>query len=99
DSDDPEFQNSEHLHATAPGKAILSRLPEGRVDELLPSQKLPQLTENTITDPAVLREDLRRVGERGIAFDREEQEPGVRGIAAPLERRASGPVGALYVYG
>ena len=42
------------------------------------------LTPHTITDPALLREELRRVAEEGIAFDREEQDLGICAVSAPV---------------
>lgn len=42
------------------------------------------LTPHTITDPALLREELRRVAQEGIAFDREEQDLGICAVSAPV---------------
>lgn len=44
----------------------------------------PSLTPHTITDPALLRAELARVAETGLAFDREEQELGVCAVSAPV---------------
>lgn len=93
------FQTSPHLHASAGGKVILADLPDSRVETILSEVGMPALTENTITDRADLYEELDRVRDAGIAFDREEQVPGVRGIAAPVEWSGDHPVGAAYVVG
>lgn len=93
------FQSSPHLHASAGGKVILAGLPGQRVESILAEMGMPALTENTVTDRAALREELDRVRERGLAFDREEQAPGVRGIGAPVEWSGDHPVGAAYVVG
>lgn len=73
-----------HLHATALGKAILSCFPEPRVREIIDRHGLPAVTENTITDPAALFEDLENIRQQGFAVDDEEATGGVRCIAAPV---------------
>lgn len=93
------FQTSPHLHASAGGKAILAELPDTRVESIVSEMGMPALTENTITDLTALFEELEAVRQSGIAFEREEQAPGVRGIAAPVEWSGDGPVGAAYVVG
>lgn len=72
------------LHYHAPGKAMLSELPQERVDEILDQQGLPQKTEKTITDYDELMEQLETIRERGVAFDVGEAIAGIRSIAAPV---------------
>jgi IclR family transcriptional regulator, KDG regulon repressor len=66
------------LHCTAVGKGLLafSNLP-------IPSQ-LETLTEYTITDAAALRDHLAETRRKGYAYDDQENDPGVRCIAAPV---------------
>lgn len=73
-----------HLHNTGIGKAILAYLPQERVEEIIEMRGLPQATENTITEPAVLFEELETVREQGYALDREERAEGVACIAVPI---------------
>ncbi|MDQ0994173.1 IclR family transcriptional regulator [Streptomyces sp. V3I7] len=70
-------------HATALGKAIAAGLPEQERERLL-SGPLPAMTPRTITDPDRLRAELALVRERGWAEVDEENEIGVRSIAAAL---------------
>jgi DNA-binding IclR family transcriptional regulator len=63
-------------HCTANGKALLAALPEQVLEATLP-RRLQKLTPNTITGRAKLLEELARVRERGIAFDREEHAVGI----------------------
>ncbi|MDR3305717.1 MAG: IclR family transcriptional regulator [Clostridiales Family XIII bacterium] len=42
------------------------------------------LTPHTITDPALLRAELAKAAETGVAFDREEQDLGVCAVSAPV---------------
>ena len=72
------------LHATAPGKALLAYMPDERVDEIIDQRGLPALTNQTITDPDVLREQLEDVRERGYAVDEGERIVGMVLVAAPI---------------
>lgn len=70
-------------HATSMGKALVATLPQDRAEALLAAE-LPPVTPRTLTEPAALREELRRVRERGWASVEEENEVGVRSIAAAV---------------
>ncbi|USZ73618.1 IclR family transcriptional regulator [Natronosalvus halobius] len=72
------------LHYHAPGKAILSKFPQDRVDDILNQQGLPQKTENTITDYDELMSELETIREHGVAFDVGEAISGIRSVAAPV---------------
>ncbi|MFC6873458.1 IclR family transcriptional regulator [Halobellus marinus] len=72
------------LHCTASGKAIFAHLPEERIEEILSSDPLERKTAQTITDPDELRDELRRIRERGHAYSREESIEGMRSVAAPI---------------
>jgi IclR family transcriptional regulator, KDG regulon repressor len=72
------------LHCTALGKAMLSAMPETERALLLQGMRLSQQTPNTITSLPGLLEELQRVRERGYAMDDEENEPGIRCLAAPV---------------
>ncbi|WP_256301729.1 IclR family transcriptional regulator [Haloarchaeobius salinus] len=74
-----------HLHHLAAGKAILSQLPAGRVEEIVESEGLPQYTQYTITDQAELKSELEEVRERGVAFNLEESVEGLHAISAPIQ--------------
>jgi len=54
------------------GKVILAHLPADRRDGIIDRDGLARITENTITDEDVLREQLEEIRERKIAFDDEE---------------------------
>jgi DNA-binding IclR family transcriptional regulator len=59
------------LNATSVGKALLASLPPGELDAVL-RKKLVAMTEHTITDPELLRRDLREGEARGVFVNREE---------------------------
>lgn len=86
------------LHASAAGKLFLAdRTPEA-VEAYVATDRFSPLTDRTVDTPSALRDRLRSVRDRGLAFDRGEVHPEMRGVAAPV-RAAGAPVGALAVYG
>ena len=87
-----------HLHASAAGKTILAWSPESKVDEIIEKWKLPKLTENTITDPEVLKEELVTVRERGFAQNREESIEGLHAIGIPVKSNGN-MIGSISVSG
>ncbi|AFK20871.1 IclR family transcriptional regulator (plasmid) [Haloferax mediterranei ATCC 33500] len=87
----------QHLHCTAPGKAILAHLTDEQVDHVVDAVGLPARTDNTITDPGVLADELTNVRERGIAIERGEQHPDQNGVAVAFEH--DNEVAAVYVVG
>lgn len=87
------------LHHTAVGKAILAHLPDERVEEIIETRGLEQRTENTITDPDELFDELAEVRERGFAFNREETIPGLAGVGAPIIDQDGGVAGAISIIG
>lgn len=73
-----------NLYATAFGKAILAHLPEKEVEEYLKIVELKKRGKNTITDPNELKNELKKIRERGYAIDNEENEIGIFCIGAPI---------------
>ena len=70
-------------HATAIGKAILSRLPQDALRQLMPEYFVGR-TPHTITSRDALETDLERSRVRGYAIDDGENREGIRGFAAPI---------------
>lgn len=71
------------FNCTAAGKVILSYLPKERRDKLLHSSH-KAYTRNSITNPYKLLDELAEIKIRGIAFDNEEYELGMRCMHAPV---------------
>lgn len=86
------------LHCTAVGKALLAFMPESYVENII-ARGLKQRTPSTITDPAKLREELEHVRNCGYACDLEENEPGIRCVAAPIFDHTGQAVAACSVSG
>lgn len=76
----------EYLHSTGAGKAILSELPDDRVEAILDKHGLPRRTANTITDREELLAHLQEAGEQGYAYNDEENTDGIRAVGAPIQR-------------
>jgi DNA-binding IclR family transcriptional regulator len=91
-SDQIPWAGSLPLHATASGKVLLTQMPEAELSALL-DKGLARWTENTITEPDQLREEIGRVREQGYATCLEEQEAGVNAVAVPV-RSPEGDVAA-----
>lgn len=72
------------LYCTGVGKAIMAHLPEAEVRDIWRQSQAEPKTEYTILDMRQLLEELRQVRERGYALDNEENELGVRCIAAAV---------------
>jgi DNA-binding IclR family transcriptional regulator len=85
-------------YCTGLGKAQLAFLPRARCEELF-AGPLAGRTPGSITDAGRLRRELDLVAERGVACDREETEPGIACVAAPVLDRRGQPVAALSVTG
>jgi len=86
-------------YCTGVGKAMLAYLPEDELTAALRQQAFHRYTRTTLADPEALRAELRRIRDRGHAFDREEHEPGIVCVALPILARSGRVLGALSVTG
>lgn len=86
------------MFCTGIGKAMLANLPENVREEYI-SRELPAYTENTITDPEKLREELGKIRKKGYAVDNMEHEFGVKCVAMPVFNRRGEVEGAISVSG
>ena len=73
------------LHTTGVGKVLLAHAPEEVQETVL--RALAPITPYTITQPGVLRRQLRQVLDKGYATTREEMSLGACSIAVPIHRR------------
>lgn len=83
------------LHATAAGKLSLSLMSEAELDRYLKTKRLEAFTPDTITDPAVLREELRQIARQGYSTDRHEFVAGMIAVAVPVNNPSGHPVATL----
>lgn len=85
------------LHTTALGKAILAYLPEGRVEEIIDREGLPQKTHKSIGTRGELYDALETVRERGFAVDDGEHRRGLQCVAAPVKSSSDEVLGAISI--
>ena len=85
-------------HATGVGKAILAFSPPEVVAKVIETG-LPRVTPRTISSPGQLKRELALIRASGIAYDREENAPGVLCAAAPIFNGDGTVRGALSLSG
>ena len=71
------------MYCTGLGKAMMAFLPEEELEGYL-KRELPVCTEYTITEPEMLREELKRIRIRGYAIDNMEHEFGIKCVGMPI---------------
>jgi IclR family acetate operon transcriptional repressor len=84
------------LHATASGKAMLSRMTEREVERIL-GAGLPAYTRHTTTDPEALRRELRVFREQGYAVNEGGWRHEVASVSSPIMRADGLPLGAVTI--
>lgn len=72
------------LYRSGVGKAIAATMPDGEVKQLWEASKIEKATPHTITNYQEFYDCLGLVREKGYALDNEENEAGVRCIAAAV---------------
>lgn len=87
------------LHAGSAGKVMLAFLPDWRREEIISGGALQRLTEKTIVDPSILRQELVRIRQQGYAISNGEWILDASGIAAPIFDRNGEIVAALTISG
>ncbi len=75
------------VHSTSVGKALVAYLPETEVEAIAQTRGFKRRTLKTITGRAKLLRELERVRAQGYAVDDEENNAGVRCVAAPIFNR------------
>jgi IclR family KDG regulon transcriptional repressor len=88
-----------HLHCSGVGKALLSGMSQEEVDRIIAERGLPRFTENTIIDREHLSRELASIREKGLSFDNEEYEVGLRCVAAPVLDNRGRVVAAISISG
>lgn len=87
------------LYCSAAGKAILAKYTDDQVKELVNPDQMEPITENTITDWDVLKEELDTIREEEIAFSHEESTIGLRAVASAVEMPDGEILGSLSISG
>lgn len=75
------------LYRSGVGKAMAAQMKEAEIKEIWDRSEIVQMTPYTITDYDEFKSCLKVIKERGYALDNEENEAGVRCIAASLPNK------------
>lgn len=81
------------LHCSSVGKVLLAYMENHEVEAIISNTGLIKRTAKTITNPTRLMRHLASIRQNGFAIDDEENEEGIRCVAAPI-RSESGRVAA-----
>lgn len=73
-----------NVHATAVGKVLMAPKPDAEVREILAKEGMARSTPKTLTSPEGYLAELETVRTQGYAEDNEENNLGVRCVAAPV---------------
>lgn len=84
-------------HCSAVGKVMLAFLSEERLVSIVKDKGLPRRTENTITDFEELKKHLQLIRNQGYALDDEENERGVKCVAAPIRDQSGEVIAAISI--
>lgn len=87
------------LYAGSAGKVMLAYLTAARQEAIISGQPLEALTPKTITDPAALRRELKKVREQGCAVSYGEWISDAAGVAAPIFDQEGAVVAAISISG
>ncbi|KJS83216.1 MAG: hypothetical protein JM58_13205, partial [Peptococcaceae bacterium BICA1-8] len=86
------------LYSGASGKVLLAFQSDDFIDEVL-SEKLEPFTSNTITNVDLLRENLKRIRDKGYEITIGEREEGLCSIAVPIRNHKGAVFATLTVSG
>ncbi len=82
-----QIGNASPTYCTGVGKAALSTLDDAKVRSLLAKVNFRQHTPTTLPNIDALIAELNDIRREGVSYDREEHEPGIHCVAAPISSR------------
>jgi len=87
------------LYGGASSKALLAYLSEDIVNELFEKDIVKKHTDNTIVNIEELKNDLKKIREKGYAFSDSEIDDGVIGYGVPIFNYSNKPIASLSILG
>jgi DNA-binding IclR family transcriptional regulator len=87
------------IHSSSVGKILAAYLAEDELDQIVKARGLPRRTQNTITNRTRFKEHLQDVRDKGYAVDDEENEKGIRCVAAPIRNENREVIAAMSISG
>ena len=85
------------VHISAGARVILAFLPPHAVDRILQGP-FERYTDNTIVDPSILKEQIRKARDEGFAISKGERNPDSNIIAVPIFDYEKRPVAAVSLF-
>jgi IclR family KDG regulon transcriptional repressor len=96
---EPVGNTAGEYYSTATGKIYLANLSKVDLHAYLGSIKLNPLTYNTVTDPGQLETELSTIRRNNVAYDNEEANLDVRGIASGIFDHEGANIGSVCAVG
>ena len=87
------------LHMGGGPKAILAHLPGPEIDRILKVKGLDAWTANTITNPLMLKEELKKIRKQGYSLSLQDVTVGANAIGCPVINKDGDVIAALSVAG
>jgi DNA-binding IclR family transcriptional regulator len=87
------------IHASAPGKAILSFLPPGEQKDLLNHIAFTRYTDTTIPGMKVMLQEIEKIKTKGYALDYGEEVAEIYCVASPVFDYREYPIASLWLAG
>lgn len=84
------------VHISPGGKSILAFSSNQIVDRIL-NKELARYTEKTITDPIILKRNLKKIRQEGIAYSYGEYNIDIDAIGAPIFNHEKKPIAAVVI--
>ncbi len=87
------------MHSSAIGKAMLAEMNEEDLRGFLHKKGMQRFTDQTIVDPAALRQQLEQIRQRGWGVDDEEHTIGMRCVAATIHNEHGEVIAGISISG
>lgn len=94
-----EIGKSQPAHCTGVGKAMLAMMDAEERKKIIKEHGLPKYTDNTIIDEEILNQHLENIRKKGYAIDDEENEEGLRCVAAPIMDHSGKVIASISIAG
>lgn len=85
------------VYCSGVGKALIAAMPEAKRTEIVEAIEFKRYTQQTITSPLLLLNQLREIQQLGYAIDTEEHQHGIRCVASAILDSTGMPVAAISV--
>jgi IclR family transcriptional regulator, KDG regulon repressor len=85
------------IHSSAVGKVLVAFKSDEELNEILNGYVFKKQTENTITNRKDFLKEVEKIRSLGYAVDNQENEPGVRCVAAPVRNYSGQVIAAISI--